>query len=45
MQPTSPDISQYRYNNNAQRWTDTRNGRFASEQSVVIDMRRQQTAT
>lgn len=45
MQPTNPDISQYRYNNNAQRWTDTRNGRFVSEQSVISEMRRHQNAT
>jgi len=44
MQPT-PDISQFRYNNNAQRWTNASTGRFVPEQSVISEMRRHQTAT
>jgi len=44
MQPT-PDISQFRYNNNAQRWTNVSTGRFVPEQSVISEMRRHQTAT
>lgn len=35
----------YGYNNTAQRWYNTGNGRFVSEQAVTDEMRRHQTAT
>jgi hypothetical protein len=35
----------YSYNNTAQRWYDTGNGRFVAEQAVTDEMRLHQTAT
>jgi len=41
----NPFETTYRYNNNAQRWTDLNTGRFVSNQSVTDEMRRHQQAT
>ena len=42
---TTPDITRYRYNNNAQRWVSTTSGRFVSNDEVNGEMRRHQEAT